>query len=161
MSSNRSLVYIGAGILALAVLGVAVVLLAESREPASFEPGSPQAAMQGYLAAWDEGDYEAAYGYFSDEVQADATLEEYESQARLHGTGFGESGDRATYIDGVEGDGQRVTVHVTTEEYFGGGPGAQSYRSQRQVRMVREADGWKIDEPLIWLEPIPFGEPVF
>ena len=103
MSSNRSLVYIGAGIVALAVLGVAVVLLAESREPASFEPGSPQAAMQGYLAAWDEGDYEAAYGYFSDEVQADATLEEYESQARLHGTGFGESGDRATYIDGVEG----------------------------------------------------------
>lgn len=157
MTSNRALISIGAGILALVVLGGAIVLLAEGREPETFAPGSPQAAMQDYLAAWDEDDYEAAYAFFSDDVQADASLDAYESQARAYGGGFAD-GSRATFIDEVEGDEERVTIHLTIEEYFGGGPGAQSYRSQRQVRMVHEAGGWKIDEPLIWLDPTQFGE---
>jgi hypothetical protein len=161
MSSNRSLIYIGTGILALVAMGVAVVLLAEGRQPETFEPGSPQAAMQAYMAAWDEGDYRAAYAYFSDEVQADATLSEYESEARARGGEFGGGSEgKAAFIDDVEGDDRRVTVHLTTEEYVGDGPGAQSYRTQHQVRMVREADGWKIDEPLLWLDRIRFGEAV-
>jgi hypothetical protein len=160
MSSNRTLLSIGAGILALVVVGAVVVLLAEARQPDPFEPGTPQAAMQDYLAAWDDGDYETAYGFFSEEVQAEASLDEYESQVRSYGDPYGGgSGSRAAFIDEVEGDGQRVVLHLTVEEYFGDGPAdGGSYRSQRQVRMVREADGWKIDEPLIWLEPTEIGE---
>jgi hypothetical protein len=159
MSSNRSLLVIGGGIVALVVLAVAVVLLAEARGPSSFEPGSPQDAMQRYLAAWDERDYEAAYGFFSAEVRAEATLEQYESQARAYGGDFLGTGETATYIDRVEGDGDRVAIHLTVEQYYNdGGPGGGSYRSQRTVHMVRESAGWKIDEPLIGIEAIPFSE---
>lgn len=159
MSTNRSLLFIGGGILALVVLAVAVVLLAEAREPNSFEPGSPQETMQRYLAAWDERDYEAAYGFFSEEVRAEATLEQYESQARAYGGDFFGGGRTATYIDDAVGDGDRVTLHLTVEQFYeDGGPGGSSFRTQRTVRMVREADGWKIDEPLIGMEPVPFGE---
>jgi hypothetical protein len=158
MSTNRSLLVIGGGILALVALSIAVILLAEARGPASFEPGSPQEAMQRYLAAWEERDYEAAYGFFSAEVRADATLDQYESQARAYGDGF-QGGDSATYIDDVEGEGDRVTVHLTVEQFFDdGGLGGNGYRTQQAVRMVREADGWKIDEPLIGVESIPFSD---
>jgi hypothetical protein len=159
MSTNRSLLLIGGGILALVVLAIAVVLLAEARGPVSFEPGSPQEAMQRYLAAWEERDYEAAYGFFSSEIRADTTLDQYESQVRAHGDGF-IGGETATYIDDVEGEGDRVTLYLTIEQFYddGGLGGGGSFRSQREVRMVREADGWKIDEPLIGVEPAPFGE---
>jgi hypothetical protein len=154
--------YISAGVLAVAVLGAAVVLLAEGREPVTFEPDTPQAAMQAYMAAWQDDDYDAAYLFFSDEVRADTSLEEYESQARGFGDSYGGS-ERAVYIDRADGDEQRVTLYLTVEEYYdgGGGIGGDSYRSQREVRMVQQPDGWKIDEPLIGLEQFQFGEPGF
>lgn len=160
MSTNRSLLFIGGGILALVVLAVAVVLLAEARGPTSFEAGSPEEAMQRYLAAWEERDYEAAYGFFSEEIKADATLDQYESQARSYGEGYIGGGETATYIDDAVGEGDEVTLHLTVEQFYAdGGPGGSSFRTQRTVRMVREADGWKIDEPLIGIEPAaPFGE---
>jgi hypothetical protein len=158
MSTNRSLLVIGGGILALVALSIAVILLAEARGPASFELGSPQEAMQRYLAAWEERDHEAAYLFFSTEIRADTTLEQYESEARAYGEGFG-GGETATYIDDAEVEGDTATLHLTVEQYFDdGGLGGNSYRTQRSVRMVREADGWKIDEPLIGVESIPFGE---
>jgi hypothetical protein len=161
MKRNRSVIYIGAGVLAVAVLGAAVVLLAEGREPVKFDPGTPQAAMQAYMAAWQDDDYEAAYGFFSDEVRADTSLEEYESQSRGFGDSYGGS-ERAVYIDRAEGDEHHVTLYLTIEEYYGGGGiGGESYRSQREVRMVQQSDGWKIDEPLIGLEQFQFGKPGF
>jgi hypothetical protein len=160
MTGNRSLLYIGAGVLALVALGAAVVLLAEGRRPASFEPGTPEAAMQGYLAAWQDADYEAAYGFFSDEIRTETSLEQYESQVRGFGEPFGGS-DTAVYIDKADGDGLRVTLYLTVEQSYGGGIGGESYRSQREVRMVHQADGWKIDEPLIGVEQFPFGEKPF
>lgn len=160
MTGTRSLLYIGAGVLALVALGAAVVLLAEGRQPASFEPGTPEAAMQGYLTVWQDEDYEAAYGFFSDEIRAETSLEQYEVQVRGLGEPFGGS-DTAVFIDKAEGDGLRVTLYLTIEQSYGGGIGGESYRSQREVRMVHQADGWKIDEPLIGVEQFPFGEKPF
>jgi hypothetical protein len=113
--------------------------------------------MQRYLAAWEERDYETAYGFLSADVRADGSFEQYEREARA-GDEFAD-GESATYIDDVEGEGDRVTLHLTVEYFYGnGGLGGDSYRTQRTVSMVREADGWKIDEPLIGVESIPFGE---
>ena len=65
MTSGRSVLLIAAGIVGIVVLGVVIVLLAEGREPQAYEPGTPEAAMQAYLAAWDNDDASAAYDYFS------------------------------------------------------------------------------------------------
>jgi hypothetical protein len=159
MKRNRSVLYIGVGVLGVAVLGAAVVLLAEGRRPASFEPGTPQAAMQEYLAAWRDDDYEVAYRYFSDEIKADTSLEEYESLLRNFGDPNGSGSDAAVYIDKAEGDDAQVTLYLTVELFYGGdGFGGGSYRSPRTVRMIHQADGWKIDETLIGVEQFPFEE---
>jgi hypothetical protein len=151
MTSGRSVLVIAAGILGIVVLGVVVVLLAEGREPQTYEPGTPEAAMQAYLAAWDNDDPSAAYDYLSNSIKASVSREDYIRQSDT----FGNAGvNRATFIDRVEGDESQVTVLLTVEEYYGEGL-AESYSSQRSVRMVHE-DGWKIDEALVGLEPATF-----
>jgi hypothetical protein len=159
MNRNRSVLYIGVGVLGVVVLGAAVVLLAEGRRPASFEPGTPQAAMQEYLAAWQDDDYEAAYQYFSDQIKADTSLEEYESLVRNFGDPNGYQSNEAIYIDKADGDEEEVTLYLTVEQFYGGdGLGGGSYRSQRTVRMIHQAGGWKVDEPLMGVEQFPFDE---
>ena len=151
MTSGRSVLVIAAGILGIVVLGAVVVLLAEGREPQAYEPGTPEAAMQAYLAAWDNDDPSAAYDVLSNSIKATVWREDYIAQSGA----FGEvDSNRATFIDRVEGDETQVTVFLTVEEYYGDGLG-ESYSSQRTVRMVHE-DGWKIDEPLVGLEPAAF-----
>ncbi|HEX6654984.1 MAG TPA: hypothetical protein VF153_02105, partial [Candidatus Limnocylindria bacterium] len=120
----------------------------------AFPAGSPQAAMQAYLAAWQERDIDAAYGYFSTEIKASTSLDDYRRVA----DGFGKPSpdQESVFIDGAELDGDRATLHLTIERYFGDGPGSEVDRSTSSVRMVREADGWKIDEPLLGPDPAPF-----
>jgi hypothetical protein len=140
MTFGRSVLVIAAGILGIVVLGAVVVLLAEGREPTAYEPGTPEAAMQAYLAAWDNDDPGAAYEHLSNSVQATISREDYISQSGARGA------------VGVKGDESQVTIFLTVEEYYGEGLG-ESYSSQRTVRMVHE-DGWKIDERLAGLDPI-------
>jgi hypothetical protein len=153
MTSNRAVTTIAAGILGLVVIGAVVVLLAEDRKPATFPAGSPEAAMQAYLAAWEDGDSEKAYGFFSEAVRSQVTLADYQNAV----SGFGDvsPGDEAVYIDAAQISGDRATVHLTVEHYFGDGPGAETYRSTTTVRMVRQADAWKLDQQLIGVEAIP------
>lgn len=151
MTSGRSVLVIAIGILGVIVLGGAVVLLAEGREPTTYEPGTPEAAMQAYLAAWENDDPGAAYDAFSNSIKASVSREDYIAQSDA----YGDAGlNQATFIDRVEGDESRVTLDLTIEEHYGEGLG-ESYTSQRTVRMVHE-DGWKIDELLIRLEPGAF-----
>jgi hypothetical protein len=151
MTSGRSVLLIAAGIVGVVLVGIAVVLLAEGREPQAYEPGTPEAAMQAYLAAWDSDDPSAAYDHLSNSVKATVSREDYVTQSDA----FGDAGvNRATFIDRVEGDESQVTVFLTVQEYYGDGLG-ESYTSQRSVRMVHE-DDWKIDELLVGVEPGAF-----
>jgi hypothetical protein len=162
MSAGRTLALIASGIIALVLLAVVVVLLAGTRSPQQFAAGSPEAAVQGYLAAWDEGDAEATWAFFSSEVQDSYSFEDYERAIDEYGLySYPEGGPRrSVYIDGVEGGGERLTVQLTVDEYYGDGLNTSSYRSPRSVRLIREEGAWKIRDPLIWLDPAPFGEPL-
>lgn len=162
MSSNRSLLSIAAGILALLALTVAVVLLAGDRKPREFTADSPEAALQSYLAAWETHDIPAAYGQFSKRVRSSTSLEQYrlavDDFARYQMPPNGP--DRRVFIDRVIGSGDRVTVQLVVEERYGDGLTNNIQRSTRSVPMVRDADGWRIDEPLTYLDPSPIYEPM-
>ena len=53
------------------------------------------------------------------------------------------------------GGGDAVTVSLTVEEFSGDGLNGSTYRSSRDIRLVRENGAWRIDEPLVWLDPAP------
>ena len=160
MGSDRSLLAIAGAIGATVLAAIVLVVVAGDRPPASFPPGSPQAAMQDYLAAWEAEDYPAAYAFFSARAKDRVPLEEFrraaEEQRRY---GYPAEGRRRVFIDRVSENGDRADVHLTVEEFSGqGGLGANVYRSTRIVPMVREEGSWKSDEPLIGLEPGYFPE---
>lgn len=154
---DRSLVLIAAGILALVVVAAAVVLLLGSRAPIIFPADSPEGVVQRHLAAFEDGDFEAAHAMFSPDVQSEMDLESYERTAREYGGYLGELSRRILF-DGTDVDGDTARVQLTVEEYYGGGPfgGGDTYRSTREIRLIREDNSWRIDDPIVGLEPAPF-----
>jgi hypothetical protein len=152
VSTGRSVGVVVGSILAVVALTVVIVVLAGSREPTSFAAGTPEAALQAYLVAWDAGDLETAYAAFSSSAQGELPFSDWERAARNWRSGQA-SVDRLAFIDRSTGDSERVTVHLIVEETYGEGFGAGSYRSTREVEMIREDGAWRIANPLVWLEP--------
>ena len=164
MSNTRTLSFIAGGIVAMVLVSIAVVLLAGARQRQEFADGSPEAAMQAYLEAWEEGDPATLWTFFSTEVTEEYSFEDYERAVDDHFVYQYQDGgpSRSVFIDGVDGSGDRVTVRLTVEEFYGEGLNTSSYRSPRAVRMVSEEGGWKLADPLIWLDPAEFlSEPRF
>ena len=152
-SANRPLLFIGLGVVGLAVITIAVVLLAGGREAADFDADSPEAAVQRYLVAYEEGDLEVAHEYFSADVRERMDLDAYRRAVDSWGIGY--APDRSVLFDSTSGTGDRVELHLIVEEFAGDGLSGDTYRSPRDIRLVREGDEWRIDEPLVWLDPAP------
>lgn len=151
---SRQLLFIGAGILALLILSVVVVLLVGRTGAADYPADSPEGTLQRYLAAFDDGDYEVAYGYFSDRVKEEMPIEDFRQAAGMYG---GYPTTQRVLFEGSSGDGDRVRLELVVEYFYGEGLGSGSDRQPRQVNMVREGDGWRIDDSLFGLDPAPFG----
>jgi len=154
----RGLIAIGVGIGVVAILAVAAVSLSAARDPDQFPADSPQAALQTYLQAFEDEDYEAAYASFSADVKRQLSLEEFERAATDYQQYATES-PRVLY-DGVETDGdERATLRLTVEASYGGVLFADRYSYPTEVRMVREDGAWRIDQPLVHLDPAPVPAP--
>ncbi len=153
----RGLIAIAAGIAAVSVLAIVVLAVAGEGGPSEFPADSPEAALQAYLTAFENGDYPAAYAYFSNAAQATVSLEQFEQAATDYGT-YPEASRRVTY-DGTDGSGDEVTLQVTVETSSPGGLSSNRYTYSSVVPMVREAGDWRIAEAIVFLEPGWFGEP--
>ena len=156
LTGKRILLVIGGGIAALVVVAVLAVVLLGSREVQSFPADTPEGVVQRHLTAVEDEDYETAWSYLSAAVQSDLSMEEYRRAARDYGSYW--VGSRRVLFDRSEVDGDRARVWLTVEEYYDGGPfgGASTYRSSREVSLVRDDGAWRIDDPMIGLEPMPF-----
>jgi ketosteroid isomerase-like protein len=152
-STSRSLIYVALGVVALAVVTIVVVLLAGGREAAEFPADSPEAALQRYLAAYEEGDLDAAHALFSADVRERMDREAY--QRAVDSWGVGTEPNRTVLFDSTTGTGDRVELHLIVEEFHGDGLSGDTYRSPRDVRLLREDGAWRIDQALIWLDPAP------
>jgi hypothetical protein len=158
VGSDRSLLAIAGGIAATVVVAVLIVVVLGDRPPAPFPPGTPEAALQGYVSAWEDEDLEATYAYFSTGVKDTLPIDEYRQVARDQGNfSGGAPQQRRVTIDKVELDGERAEVYLSIEYSFDGGlPFGGGYRDTRTINLVREAGDWKIDDALLGLEPGPF-----
>jgi hypothetical protein len=158
----RALAFIAAGIGAVVVLAIAVVLLAGNRPATTYPEDTPEGTFQRYYAAFEAGDYAAAYAFLSTRAAGRIALEEYERQAEDFAAGSDGGPTRRILFDRVTGGGTRRTLHLTVEEFYGDGLDASRNRYPLNVRMVREGDAWRIDEPLVgvnqgYLPALPEG----
>jgi hypothetical protein len=150
----RGLVAIAIGIAAIVVIAVAAVAAAGSQGPSELEAGTPEAVVQEYLTALEDGDTEAAYALFSESVREDLTLDDFErsiNEFESFDTGI----QRTVYFDETEITGDSADVYLTVEETFPGegGFGIPPYTYPVEIPMVSESGEWRIDEPLTGISP--------
>ena len=157
-TTDRSLLYIGLAIAGVVLAAAVAVLALGSRETTTLEAGTPEGVVQRHLTAYEDGDFDAAWSGFSSRVRELMPLEEYRRAARDFGS-YSDSGSRRVLFDATETEGDRARVRLTVEEYYGGGGpfgGGDTFRSSREISLVRESGEWRIDDALIGLEPGPF-----
>jgi hypothetical protein len=153
MGGRRGLLGIVAGVAILLVGTVAIVLVAGNRPAREYPAGSPEAALQAYLLAWESGDTERAYASFSQAARASITLEEYRRRIVESGGGhMAEGPSRRVYVDRTTLSGERATLDLTVEETWISGLSVNRNRWSRVVSMVREAGAWRFDQLFIGLD---------
>lgn len=149
----RGLVLIAVAILVLLAGTVAVVLVAGGPRDPQLEPGSPEAVIHEYLTAYDAGDLELAHTFFSARVREAWDLDAYRRSVDMRpvpGRDHGPS--RRVLFDRTDVSGDDARVRLTVEEFYGDGLSGDTYRSTREVRMIREDGSWRIDQALVWLD---------
>ena len=158
MTANRSLLAIGAGVIALVVVTLAVVLLTDERST-PFPADAPEAALQGYIGALEDGDIDHAYGAFSNEVRSRVSREAFAREVDLRVNG-NERPDTRYLVSATNVEGDTALVTITVEEFYEDGLGGSTNRYDQEVHLVREDGAWYISEPLVWLESAPYLEQI-
>jgi hypothetical protein len=155
MGGGRGLVAIVVGVIVVVVTSVAVVLVAGDRPPPSYPAGSPEAALQAYLKAWDARDFDATWASFSTAARRGTTQDDYRQRAQDY-SGWADpptGPSRRVFIDRTTVSGDRATLDLTVEETWIQGLSVSRNRSGRIVTMAREDGGWRFDRLFVGLEP--------
>jgi hypothetical protein len=154
---GRSVLVIGGLVVLLIAPAVVAVLLLDAGKPATYAPDSPEAAFQHYYQAFQNGDTHAAYESFTRRVQGQISYDEFSWNV----TQFGQPSGQNTLVrvDRVDRQDQRAVLYLSVEHVSGSGLNISRYSEQRRISLIREDDSWKIDEPLVGVEPGYFGPP--
>jgi hypothetical protein len=152
VSNGRSIGLIAGSIGALVVVAIVIVLLADRRQPQQFAVGSPEATVQTYLQAWDEGDLETAYSTFTQAARRRITLDDYAAASRFWRQSRGGDIREAVYIDRSTIDGSRATIYLIVETTYGSDLEVNTYRNQREITLELEDGAWRIADVLVFLD---------
>ena len=140
-SSARWLAGITASVVLLAVIAIVVTLAAGSGDPVPLPEGSPEAAVQDFIIAIDDGDYAAAYRHFDEETRTQCVENDFRNSVSS-----GRNADMRVQLESVDlfdsGD-ANVTVRVRT--FSGSPPFDFSESNYSTTFQLREVDGqWVI-----------------
>lgn len=141
---ERSLVLIAGLTAVLIVVTIVLAFTLGDREPTTFDPGTPERAVQDYLQALDDGDFEAAYALLSSDYQRTVSLSDFLERERFQfRSDYG--ADRVT-IDDVDINGETARLRLQLRYVTGDG---DDYERQEDVALVRENGAWRLRSPLL------------
>ncbi len=140
---ERSLMLI-AGLTCLLVgVTIALAFTLGDREPVTFDPGTPERAVQDYLQALDDGDFEAAYALLSSEYQQTTSLSTFTNNGGQK-YGYQQDADRVT-VEDVDIDGETARLQLQLRFVSDDG---DDYEQEIDVALVRESGAWRLRNPL-------------
>jgi hypothetical protein len=119
MSSSSKWLLVFAGIIgALALIAVVLVVFTQGKNVTLLAADTPQGAVQLYLIALEDGDYQRGYTYLSPNVPGTMSYDDWLSQNQNRPAG--QTGWRATLGKTVQ-NGSYATVEVMIETSYPGG----------------------------------------
>lgn len=128
----------------LGLLLIASVVVAVTQGEAEFASGSPEGAVQGYLRALDEDDFQAAYDALSPELRERCAIEDMFGGNR---SGRWRLDDRRITLEETRTLEETTFVTVRMAEYRGGGPfSSYEYDFEETFTLRRFDDGWRFTE---------------
>jgi hypothetical protein len=139
--SDRIVLAIGGGILAIVIVAVAVVLAAGEPDVTDYSADTPEGTVQRYLRAAYNNDDEAVR-----DLLTERAIREMGS-GPITGPYCQPSDGHQVRIGSVNTEGDRSTIQLEIENVSGSGLGFDRYSWDRSVLLRFENDGWKIDEP--------------
>jgi len=141
--SNRLLAMMGIGLIAL--IAVAAIFVA-IREPASFDPDTPEGATQAYLTAVLDDEPEAAHALLTPELQRRCTVDDLEDRYRRDSS-------RIRLVES-EIDGNSAKIELEFTATYNDGPFGFDESSYDETFELELIDGqWRISErpwPFYW-----------
>jgi hypothetical protein len=153
-SRKRSLAIVALLIVGFVVVATAIVLMVGAAPVREYPADSPEGTIQRYLRALDERDPAGAYALLSSAAQGRLSEAQFADQQYAYGP-YGDGSGRLVRIDRTEVTGDRATVTLTIEQYWGGGFGSNRTVVHRTIRLIRETGGWRLDEALVGPELMP------
>ena len=140
---------IGGGVF-LGILLIASVVLTLTQKEDLPPIGSPEAAVQNFLKAAQEDEYEVTYDFLSAELKLDCELEDFVGQRRFDG---GVMDDSRVTLQKTTTAGGVTFVDVRITRFYGTGPFDSSESSYEQrFSLQQEDDLWKFSA-----YPWPYG----
>lgn len=145
---ERSIIVVGALVLLLVALAVVTVVALGSTASDDFPADSPEATVQRYITAISERDSETAYGLLSERAQQMFTPEDFSDALRYN---VRDVDNQRIRIGQVERNGDRATVHLMIDRFWGSGVDFNRSTSRTPIPVVRDEGEWKIDDPITWI----------
>ena len=148
-SSSRWLA--GIGLTALVLIGVSVVvtLVGRGAEPERFTPGTPEAAVQDYLLAIEDGRDREAYHFIHPNVADGCGYEHFKSTlGQVQADGVRRDRDLRVSLVNVEEMDQTVEVNVRVTRFYADPPFGSRERSRAERFVLEEQTGaWRFTKP--------------
>ncbi len=147
-SSGRWLVGIAVGVGALVILSLAVTLFSSGTPPRLLPVGSPEARVQDFILAIDDGELDAAYDMLDPDAVADCSRADFRQRAS-----YGERAGLRVALHSVDIYNDQADVSVSVSS-FSGSPPFDFSESNYDVRfaLAKHDQTWAIT-----LAPWPFS----
>lgn len=147
-SSGRWLAGIAIGVGALVVISLAVTLFSSNTPPQPLRGGSPEARVQDFILAIDDGELDAAYDMLDADAIADCSRTDFRQRAS-----YGERAGLRVALHSVDLYDDQADVLVSVSS-FSGSPPFDFSESHYEVRfnLTKHDETWAIT-----LAPWPFS----
>lgn len=141
---NRA-IWIAGGVLAAALIVLAMVGLGTPQDDAAYAPDTPEAALQAYFRAWHDGDTETAWAALTERARARLPEEEYYAAGGWYDD---DTPVRIWIADRTDRD-DSVVLEIGIEVTWEGLLGPDRETHEQRVTMRREGGAWKVDTPMM------------
>jgi hypothetical protein len=140
MKTDKFLIGIVIGIVLLVIAAI-VVVLARGQNEEYVADDTPAGVVHNYFLAVQQKEFDKAYNYLSDEIEAKPTLDEFIASVD-------NQNESALKIGAVNIDNNRARVEVAITNYYGGGPFDSGRYTNQETTYLRQDDNgnWKIFE---------------